>query len=397
MGNRIHVGCGTVYLDGYINVDVRSEKTFLASQRPDLVEAYKTTDSNYYGRHQDKTIDKLRKGPLDQELVCDEYGTFFDLPGSSWTADEILARHVFEHMSLTEAHRALDECDKKLQAGGVLRLDVPDHEETLRLYKQTGDEFYVRHLLGPRKNDYGYHCMSYTKELLKKVVESHGFILEAEEPNIHFYPAFCLRFKKPGGREPREYALKGITFDPSWNVLDIGPGPYPLEQANHYVDVDPARLEPLSSRGKSVILADVQNPLPFPYKYFDFVFCSHVLEHLEFPEKALQNISMIAKRGVIVVPSAFKEFLFLWEEDDHKWWIFPPLKPGGPIRFMEKTKGYADAMANKDASKALCRLFRSGPNSLQEDQRILRKWYFENEDKLDVVVYWENDVCLQYL
>jgi predicted SAM-dependent methyltransferase len=395
MPNKIHVGCGTVYLDGWINVDVRSSKTFLAVDRPDLVAKYKTTDANYYARHQDKTMDKLRKGPLDQELVCDEYGTFFDLPGSTWTADEILARHVFEHMSLSEAHRALDECDKKLITGGILRLDVPDHEETLRKYKETGDDFYVRHLLGPRKNDFGYHCMSYTRELLKKTVESHGFVYDGEEPNIHFYPAFCLRFKKPGGREPREYALKGIKLEKSWKILDIGPGPYPLPQATHYVDVDSSRFRGIDP--KSCILADVEDDLPFGEKTFDFVFCSHVLEHLKDPEAALRNITKVGKRGTIVVPSAFKEFMFLFEEQDHKWWIFPPVAPGQPIRFLRKSNGYSEALYSEDASKALCRLFRTGPNSLEADQRLLRKWYYENEDKLDVIVHWEDSVCLQYL
>jgi len=394
MPNRIHVGCGTVYLDGWINVDVRSEKTFLAKNRPDLVRAYKTTDEDYYARHKDKTIDKLRSGPLDQELVCDEYGTFFDLPGSSWTANEILARHVFEHMSLSEAHRALDECDKKLMPGGCLRLDVPDHEMTLKKYKETGDDFYVRHLLGPRKNDFGYHCMSYTRDLLKKTVEQHGFIFEAEEPNIHFYPAFCLRFRKPVGREPREYALQGVKFEPGWKILDVGPGPYPLQNATHYMDAISDRLDGLVGEKK---IWDVQQPFPYPAKYFDYIFCSHVLEHILDPEAALQNISMAGKRGTIVLPSAFKEFMFLWEEEDHKWWIFPPINPGDPIRFMEKTKTFADALNNRDVSKAMCRLFRSGPNSLEADQRLLRRWYWENEDKLDVVVHWEGNVCLQYL
>jgi predicted SAM-dependent methyltransferase len=395
MANKIHVGCGTVYLKGYINVDVRGPKTHLAVDRPDLVSIYETTDDKYYARHQDKTMDKLRKGPLDQEMVCDEYGTFFDLPGSTWTADEILARHVFEHMSLSEAHRALDECDKKLITGGRLRLDVPDHEETLRKYKETGDEFYVRHLLGPRRNEYGYHCMSYTKELLIKTVESHGFVYEAEEPNIHFYPAFTLRFRKPGGREPREYALKGIKLEPHWKILDVGPGPYPLLQATHFMDVDTNRFRGLNS--KTCYLADIEGDVPFDDKSFDYVFCSHVLEHVEHPDRALANLSRIGKRGTIVVPSGFKEFMFLWEELDHKWWIFPPVKPGAPIRFLQKPKDYAESMYSQDVSKALCRLFRSGPNTLEADQRLLRRWYYENEDKLDVIVHWEDSVCLQYL
>jgi len=394
--SKVHVGCGSVYLDGYINVDVRGPKTFLAHDRPDLVSALITTDDRYYGRHQDKTMEKLRSGPLQQEMVCDEYGTFFDLPGSTWSIEELLARHVFEHLSLTEAHQALDEIDRKMKEGGILRLDVPDHEETLRQFKKTGDEFFIRHLLGPRKDERGYHLMSYTRTLLQKIVESHGFVFIEEEQNIHFYPAFCLRFQKPYGRIPVEYAIpSGTTWKAGSRILDIGPGKYPLQIATHYLDVSQNHLNNAPAGEK--INSDIQGKTPFPDKYFDYVFCSHVLEHLDDPEAALKEISRIGKCGVIAVPSAFKEFLFLDEEEDHKWWIFPAEKTGGPIRFMRKTKGWIKELYDEDVSKALCRLFRSGPNTIGPDQRLLRKWFYKKEPNLDVIVNWEGNVCLQYV
>jgi len=189
---KLHIGCGTVYLDGWTNVDVKSENVFLAKNRPDLVERWKTTEDKYYAKHADKTIDALRAGPLDQEAVCDLYGDFFSLPGD--VISEVLARHSFEHLSIREAHGALVLLRTRMPRGGILRLDVPDHEETLRLLQETGDAFYVRHLLGPRRNDYGYHLMSYTPDRLKRLVEEHGFRFVEQEQNIHFFPAFCLRF-----------------------------------------------------------------------------------------------------------------------------------------------------------------------------------------------------------
>jgi len=193
---KLHIGCGAVYLDGWLNVDLENANTFRACDRPDLVERWKTTEDRYYARHADKTLDTLRAGPLAQDYVCDRFGSFEHLPAPSFEVEEILARHTFEHLSITEARRALAECHRVLRPTGILRLDVPDHEETLRLYKATGDEFYVRHLLGPRRNDYGYHMMSYSRERLHALVERYGFGGGGEEPNIHFYPAFCLRFHK---------------------------------------------------------------------------------------------------------------------------------------------------------------------------------------------------------
>src|ERR1700676_191158 len=116
---KLHIGCGTVYLRGYINIDLPCPGTFLAAGRPDLVERYITDDSDYYGRHRDKTMDGLRKGPLNQEYACDRYGSFMFMPVHNDSVDEILARSVFEHMSLSEAEKALTESKRVLSKNGI--------------------------------------------------------------------------------------------------------------------------------------------------------------------------------------------------------------------------------------------------------------------------------------
>lgn len=192
---RIHLSAGAVYLESYINVDVPSAHTFLASERPDLVEKWRTSEDRYYEKHSDKTIASLREGPLDQEYVADRFGSFSFLPVRLGEVDEVLCRHAFEHLSLSEARQALALLNLHIKPGGVLRLDVPDHDKTLKLYAQTSDPFFVRHLLGPRRgDDFGHHTMSYEPEQLKKLVESYGFKFDREEENIHVYPALCIRF-----------------------------------------------------------------------------------------------------------------------------------------------------------------------------------------------------------
>lgn len=193
---KVHVGCGTVYLKGWINLDMPSPITFLASERPDLVEKWETTDDDYYAKHKDKTQDRLREGPLEQEMVCDQFGSFTNLCFRNDSVVELLARHCFEHLSPTEARQSLCRVREIIKPGGFLRLDVPDHEASMELLMKTQDRFFVRHLLGPRRNDYGFHMMSYTRERLTVLVQDHGFKCVMEEPNIHFYPAFCLRFER---------------------------------------------------------------------------------------------------------------------------------------------------------------------------------------------------------
>ena len=191
---KLHVGSGSIYLRDWCNVDLPYPNVFLASERPDLVERLITDESDYYGRHSAKTTDTL-KTPIRQEMVCDRYGSFEFLPVCLKSIDEVLSRQCFEHLSITEAHNALESLRAVLKPGGILRLDVPDHDEALRKLGETGDYFFARHLMGPRSSDMGFHMMSYQRMSLRVLVEAHGFTYVEEEPNIHIYPAFCLRFR----------------------------------------------------------------------------------------------------------------------------------------------------------------------------------------------------------
>lgn len=192
---KLHVGSGNVYLLDWKNVDLPGMDVFLARERPDLVDQFSTTEDAYYARHQDKQQASLRDGPVRSENICDDYGSFTFLPSRASSVMEILSRQTFEHLSTSDGIAALKECHRVLIPNGLLRLDVPDPDETLRLYRSSGDDFWIRHLFGPRRNEYGGHT-PYSREMLTSMARSCGFNLVDEEPNIHFYPAFCLRFAK---------------------------------------------------------------------------------------------------------------------------------------------------------------------------------------------------------
>lgn len=374
---------------------------WLAAQRPDLVERLKTDEAHYYARHRDKTMNTMRDGPLEQEYVCDAYGGFENLPKGD-DIDEVLARHSFEHLSITEARRALHRLKKAMKPGAILRLDVPDHEETLRLYRQTGDAFYVRHLLGPRRGDYGFHMMSFTRDRLQKLVEEYGFRFVAEEPNIHFYPAFCLRFEKQTldvaeSQAPRDYI--GVANIPKeWKVVDVGPGAYPLKRADVYIDRDPAILGKLDLAGdQSIIVSSLEEGLPeISDKSFDYVWCSHVLEHVEDPAGCAATLSRIAKRGIVIMPSAIKESLFNFEEAEHLWFVLPPPNGGPPI-FVRENPEFIARLKDEDVQKATCFLYRIGTNHDCTVEIYLQKWFQKNEAALDVAYEWEGELKLQVI
>lgn len=197
---KLHVGCGTVYLRGYVNVDVPAPGVFLATERPDLVADYETDEENYYSRHAWAGVcERIVQGRAagGRPYVCDRYGTWETLPCRPGEAQEILGRQCFEHLSSTEATAAVRSAWTALAPSGHLRLSVPDHEATMRAWKATGDPLYLRHCLGPRSGGRGFHMMAHTLASLRSVVECVGFTFEREEPNPHDYPSICAIWRKP--------------------------------------------------------------------------------------------------------------------------------------------------------------------------------------------------------
>jgi len=140
------------------------------------------------------------------------------------------------------------------------------------------------------------------------------------KPLIYFYS--FLSFLN------RKVLIRGIKKEDL--VLDVGSGDKPHWRADVIVDKFPqdnqqrASGEILYDRRKIFVNADVQN-LPFKDKSFDFVFCSHLLEHVENPGKAIEEITRVGKRGYLEVPFAildllkpFKSHLWLCDLEKNK-------------------------------------------------------------------------------
>lgn len=103
----------------------------------------------------------------------------------------------------------------------------------------------------------------------------------------------------------RKVFLKNIN--PEDLVLDIGSGDKPFWRADIFVDLyledDQQRFSGsmVYDKKKIFINANVEK-LPFKDKSFDFVFCSHLLEHVEHPDRAIKEIMRVGKQGYIEIP-----------------------------------------------------------------------------------------------
>lgn len=97
-------------------------------------------------------------------------------------------------------------------------------------------------------------------------------------------------------------------------ILEIGGGHDPYEGVTHAVDKYPQDNAQRGGdftlpSGAKFFLGDLEH-LPFPQgEVFDFLYASHVFEHVNDPQKAVSEINRVATRGYIETPSPLREQL----------------------------------------------------------------------------------------
>jgi hypothetical protein len=152
----------------------------------------------------------------------------------------------------------------------------------------------------------------------------------------------------------------------SRRVLAVGAAHGLLHSATHVIDGAPydvaaAPLDP-HVRRRSIMATWTQadfcaTPWPYPDKYFDFSFCSHVLEDVRDPLAVLREISRVSRAGYIETPSRARETfvaasfprLTVWFGrtlaagfPNHRWYVE---NTEGQFRFLAKT---AETIASPD-------------------------------------------------
>jgi len=176
------------------------------------------------------------------------------------------------------------------------------------------------------------------------------------------------------------YQSRYIDFHINQNerVLDIGSGGDPFPYAHVLVDrfLGPSRHRdgPLVRKGKPFVLADVHN-LPFPDKCFDFVYCSHLLEHVDDPIQACAEIIRVGKRGYIETPTLGKDALFAWAKDMHRWHV---VAIGETLCFFEYSQRQLEGIKSSVWRDII---FSQWYHPLQEV-------FYENQDLFNVMFKW---------
>lgn len=147
---RLHLGAGTRYVDGWVNIDISSRSKI------DLV------------------LDLRKPLPFPDQCV-----------------NQIYSEHMLEHLVRVDALRLLRECRRVMAPGAVIRLGVPDAEVYIRAYAEGDRAFFesLKHLGGAveplnTRMDVinqmfrmgGDHRFAWDFECLEKALVDNGFV-----------------------------------------------------------------------------------------------------------------------------------------------------------------------------------------------------------------------------
>lgn len=113
-----------------------------------------------------------------------------------------------------------------------------------------------------------------------------------------------------------------MYIHPDWVVLEIGSGNNPNPRSNilcdRFIHDNGQRAGKFSIViDRPLVVADGYH-LPFATKSFDYIICSHILEHMSDPQAFIQEVARVGKAGYIEVPSIYAERLFGWKF--HLWY-----------------------------------------------------------------------------
>jgi predicted SAM-dependent methyltransferase len=368
---KLNLGCGSVYLKGYKNVDVQGElsDSLLMSEIANNL----TTSDDYYKNRMYSTSPRRR-------MIVDEIADFSHLPYMPNSIHKILCVQALEHIHPANLERTLTHWWNLLKANGILILSVPDTHATLQLIRDDPEKA-IRFLQGSLADEYASHLSWFSPETLKRMVSQAGFIVE-DLPNPHPYPAIVIRAVKDdpycAGRGYQQ--LANYEDNPKWTVLDIGPGKIPFKGATRWLDKEKRDL------GIPGDIFDLNSGrMPYRDKQFSYVYCSHVLEHLDDPLAAAKEIQRIGNRGYIECPTVMMDHFFQHGATHPKWQV---TRAGNTFVFAARRRADLRAFKNPSLGSIAWALTQAQEAHRTAKEISVYRHFWHNQEILNIGYCW---------
>ncbi len=192
------------------------------------------------------------------------------------------------------------------------------------------------------------------------------------------------RLEWPGDTDRFAYQqrFQRLEIADDWVVVDIGSGEHPFPRAtilaDLYLDESPHRTRSIVRDDRPFLLVDIHH-LPFRDNSVDFVYCSHVLEHVDDPIKACSELVRVGRRGYIETPTFASDILFSWANQvKHRWHVVASEKY---LFFFEYTERQREGIQST-AWYDLIRGYADHP---------LQAAYYNNLDLFNVMFCWQDN------
>lgn len=142
---KLHLGCGQVYLEGYVNIDY-----------------------------------PLSEHTVQEKTVADEFADLTQLHYGRKTIEEVRLHHVYEHFPRHIALALLASWHTWLKRGGTVHIEVPDFEESAKLALDPSQpdrdrKVALRHIFGSNEAQWATHYEGWSKDRLTEAFELFGF------------------------------------------------------------------------------------------------------------------------------------------------------------------------------------------------------------------------------
>lgn len=151
---KLHLGCGKIYLKGYINIDIRRTKA--------------------------------------TDYVCD----VINLPFPKNSIELIETYHMIEHLPREVFLKALKNWYYILIPGGKLIIELPDFDKAVQEYLE-GNEERLNNIFGLHRFKGDTHHYGYNLKRLKQILIQNGFrdIVGLEPTDYHRLSEPCIRIE----------------------------------------------------------------------------------------------------------------------------------------------------------------------------------------------------------
>lgn len=160
-------------------------------------------------------------------------------------------------------------------------------------------------------------------------------------------------------------------------VLEIGPGNSPHPRSDVLLERAFEEDEALKQRGGAASLVTSKTLVyydggrfPFDDHAFDYIICSHVIEHVEDVESFCAELFRVAKRGYLEYPTLYYEYLYNFSV--HRQLVN---FDADELRYMPKTE--VDLQYFQPVQDFFCRTLELGYSDLVEDMKGIMFQGFE--------------------